>query len=138
MNDRGNPGVPEGLATTIGLVRRRLGADSIDRLWIFPAMTRRRRERGLIAISCFAEAGRRRLYTAAYLARRSGLSLGVEPELVEQGIAPADSLPRVMTGVVRREALRLGEPREVVVGGDAATLDGLVAELEERVRVQGL
>lgn len=138
MNDRGNPGVPEGLATTIGLVRRRLGADSIDRLWIFPAMTRGRRERGLIAISCFAEAGRRRLYTAAYLARRSGLSLGVEPELVEQGIAPADSLPRVMTGVVRREALRLGEPREVVVGGDAATLDGLVAELEERVRVQGL
>ena len=138
MNDRGNPGVPEGLATTIGLVRRRLGADSIDRLWIFPAMTRGRRERGLIAISCFAEAGRRRLYTAAYLARRSGLSLGVEPELVEQGIAPADSLPRVMTGVVRREALRLGEPREVVVGGDAATLDSLVAELEERVRVQGL
>ena len=138
MGVREDPGVPEGLATTVGLVRRRLGADSIDRLWIFPAMTRGRRERGLVAISCFAEGGRRRLFTAAYLARRSGISLGVEPELVEQGIAPADSLPRVMTGVVRREELRLGEPREVVVGGDPATLDALVAELEERVRVQGL
>ena len=136
--DPADPGVPEGLATTIALVRSRLGAHSIDRLWIFPAMTRGRRERGLVAISCFAEAGRRRLFTAAYLARRRGLDLGVEPELVEQGLAPADSLARVISGVVRRESLQLGEPREVVVEGDDAALDRLVAELEERVRVQGL
>ena len=133
-----DPGVPEGLATTLALVRSRLGAESIDRLWIFPAMTRGRRERGLVAISCFAENERRRLFTAAYHAMRRGLDLGVDPELVEQGLAPPDSLPRVMTGVVRRESLQLGEPREIVVGGDAATLDRLVAELEERVRVQGL
>ena len=138
VGDPADPGVPEGLATTIALVRGRLGADSIDRLWIFPPMTWGRRERGLVAISCFAEAGRRRLLTAAYLARRRGLDLGVEPELVEQGLAPADSLPRVMSGVVRRESLQLGEPREIVIGGDAATLNRLVAELEERVRVQGL
>ncbi|MXW09587.1 MAG: hypothetical protein F4X47_05465 [Gammaproteobacteria bacterium] len=133
-----DPGVPEGLATTLALVRSRLGADSIDRLWIFPPMTRGRRERGLVAISCFAEEERRRLFTAAYQARRSGLDLGVDPELVEQGLAPVDSLARVMAGVVRRESLRLGDPREIVIGGDAAALDGLVAELEERVRVQGL
>lgn len=138
MDDTVDPGVPEGLPTTLGLVRRRLGARAIDRLWIFPAMTRGRRERGLVAVSCFAEGDRRRLFTAAYLARRRGLTLGVQPELVEQGLAPADSLPRVMTGVVRREALRLGEPREVVVGGDPSVLDGLMRELEERVRVQGL
>jgi len=133
-----DPGVPEGLATTLALVRSRLGADSIDRLWIFPPMTRGRRERGLVAISCFAEKERRRLFTAAYQARRSGLDLGVAPELVEQGLAPVDSLARVMAGVVRRESLQLGDPREIVIGGDAAALDGLVAELEERVRVQGL
>ncbi|MDE0475768.1 MAG: hypothetical protein OXI50_14515 [Gammaproteobacteria bacterium] len=133
-----DPGVPEGLATTLALVRSRLGADSIDRLWIFPPMTRGRRERGLVAISCFAEKERRRLFTAAYQARRSGLDLGVAPELVEQGLAPVDSLARVMAGVVRRESLQLGDPREIVIGGDAAELDGLVAELEERVRVQGL
>lgn len=133
-----DPGVPEGLATTLALVRSRLGADSIDRLWIFPPMTRRRRERGLVAISCFAERERRRLFTAAYQARRSGLDLGVDPELVEQGLAPVDSLARVMAGVVRRESLQLGDPREIVIGGDAGALDGLVAELEERVRVQGL
>ncbi len=138
VGDPVDPGVPEGLATTLALVRGRLGADSIDRLWIFPPMTRGRRERGLVAVSCFAEKERRRLYTAAYQARRRGLDLGVDPELVEQGLAPADSLPRVMTGVVRRESLQLGEPREIVVGGDFATLDRLVAELEERVRVQGL
>ncbi len=133
-----DPGVPEGLATTLALVRSRLGADTIDRLWIFPPMTRGRRERGLVAISCFAERERRRLFTAAYQARRSGLDLGVDPELVEQGLAPVDSLARVMAGVVRRESLQLGDPREMVIGGDAAALDGLVAELEERVRVQGL
>lgn len=133
-----DPGVPEGLATTLALVRSRLGADSIDRIWIFPPMTRGRRERGLVAISCFAEKERRRLFTAAYQARRVGLDLGVAPELVEQGLAPVDSLARVMAGVVRRESLQLGDPREIVVGGDAAVLDGLVAELEERVRVQGL
>ena len=138
VDDPADPGVPEGLATTIALVRSRLGAGSIDRLWIFPPMTRGRRERGLVAISCFAETGRRRLLTAAYLARRRGRDLGVEPELVEQGLAPADSLPRVMNGVVRRESLQLGEPREIVIGGDAAKLNRLVAELEERVRVQGL
>lgn len=132
------PGVPEGLATTLALVRGRLGAGSIDRLWIFPPMMRGRRERGLVAISCFAENERRRLFTAAYRASRRGLDLGVDPELVEQGVAPADSLPRVMTGVVRRESLELGEPREIVVGGDPVTLDHLVAELEERVRVQAL
>ena len=133
-----DPGVPEGLATTLALVRSRLGADTIDRLWIFPPMTRGRRERGLVAISCFAEGERRRLFTAAYQARRSGHDLGVDPELVEQGLAPVDSLARVMAGVVRRESLQLGDPREMVIGGDAAALDGLVAELEERVRVQGL
>ncbi len=135
---RAGPGVPEGLATTLALVRRRLGAESIDRLWIFPPLTRGRRERGLVAISCLAEAGRRRLLTAAYRARRRGGELGVEPELIEQGLAPADSLARVVAGVARRELLRLGEPREIVVGGDAAALDRLTAELEERVRVQGL
>ena len=138
LGDPADPGVPEGLATTIALVRSRLGAGSIDRLWIFPPMTRGRRERGLVAISCFAETGRRRLLTAAYLATRRGLDLGVEPELVEHGLAPADSLPRVMNGVVRRESLQLGEPREIAIGGDAASLNRLVAELEERVRVQGL
>lgn len=138
MDGSPDPGVPEGLPTTLGLVRQRLGARSIDRLWIFPAITRGRRERGLVAVSCFQEADRRRLYTAAYLARRSGLTLGVEPELVEQGLAPADCLPRIMTGVVRRGALKLGDPEEVVVGGDPSTLDRLISELEDRVRVQGL
>ncbi len=138
MDDTVDPGVPEGLPTTLGLVRRRLGARAIDRLWIFPAMTRGRRERGLVAVSCFAGAERRHLFTATYLARRSGLTLGVEPEMIEQGLAPADCLPRVMTGVVRRGALRLGEPQEVVVEGDPSVLDRLICELEERVRVQGL
>ena len=133
-----DPGVPEGLPTTLRLVRRRLGAHSMDRLWIFPAITRGRRERGLVAVSCFAEADSRRLYTAAYLARRSGLTLGVEPDLVEQGLAPSDCLPRVMAGVARRGALRLGDPEEVVVAGDASALDRLISELEERIRVQGL
>lgn len=127
------PGVPEGLPTTLALVRERLGDESLDRLWIFPPLTHGRHESGLVAVSCFATGDRRRLFTAAYTAERTGRGLEVEPALTEQGLAPSDRFPRMMAGVVRRSTVQLGDPQELVIDGDPSVLEGLMSTLEARV-----
>jgi len=81
-------------------------------------LIRGRKEWGLVAASCFTDGGARRLYTAQYSAERSGTSLTVDAEMAEEGEAPPDRLPRVMTGVVRRSEVDLGEPRTVEIAGD--------------------
>lgn len=80
-----------------------------------------------------ADPDRRRLYTAAYTAERTGRRLSVEPVLTEEGRAPLDRLPRVMRGVVRRSGDDRGEPREVAIGGDTGAFEELVEELEGMV-----
>jgi hypothetical protein len=129
-NDAG-PGVPEALPRTLAMVVDRLGAEHIDRLWIFPPMIRGRREWGLVAASVFgADGERRRLHTAPYTAERTGTGLQVAFDLHEQGEAPPDRLPRVMSGVVHRSPEELGEPREVVVEGNPEPIAELMAEFD--------
>ncbi|MSR36722.1 MAG: hypothetical protein EXR95_08820 [Gemmatimonadetes bacterium] len=129
-NDNG-PGVPEALPRTLAMVVDRLGAEGIDRLWIFPPMIRGRREWGLVAVSVFSADGeRRRLHTAPYTAERTGQGLVISHDLHEQGEAPPDRIPRVMSGVVHRSPEELGEPREVVVEGNAETIAELMAEFD--------
>lgn len=124
------PGVPEALPRTLAMVLDRLGAERIDRLWIFPPLIRGRREWGLVAASVYTEdAERRRLHTAPYTAERTGQGLELSHGLHEQGEAPPDRLPRVMSGVVHRSPEELGEPREVVVEGSADVAAELMAEL---------
>ena len=118
MKDNRGPGVPEAIPRTLQLVARSLGEGEIDRLWVFPPLIRGRKEWGLVAASCFADGGARRLYTAQYTAERSGTSLTVDAGMAEEGEAPPDRLPRVMTGVVRRSEVDLGEPRTVEIAGD--------------------
>ncbi|HSR43019.1 MAG TPA: hypothetical protein VLL48_12620 [Longimicrobiales bacterium] len=136
-----SPGVPEALPRVLRSVARRLGPETLDRVWIFPPMRKGRKEWGLVAVSRFddgpAEAprnetdrDRRRLYTAAYTAERTGRGLTVEPVLAEEGRAPLDRLPRVMEGVVRRSGDDRGEAREVRLEGDPDRFDALVDELD--------
>lgn len=126
-----DPGVPEALPATLRLVRERLGVGAVDRVWLFPPLTRGRRESGLVAVAVTVpEDDRRRLYTARYVAERTGRTLTVEPELVEEGLAPTDRLPRVMDGVVRRSGMELGDPREVEIRGDVEVFQALLEELE--------
>lgn len=126
-----DPGVPEALPRTLVSLRERLGAERVDRLWIFPPMRRGRRERGVVAVSLFGEGGdRRRLLTLAYHAARSGLELTVEHTFHEEGEAPPELLPRVMEGVVRRAGEGLGDPREVEIGGEPARYHALVEEFD--------
>ena len=129
-NDAG-PGVPEALPRTLAMVVDRLGAENIDRLWIFPPLIRGRKEWGLVAASVYTEEDeRRKLHTAPYTAERTGAGLTVTNDLHEQGWAPPGNLIRVMSGVVHRSPEELGEPREVVVEGIAEVLADLMAEFD--------
>ncbi len=134
MNSEAGPGVPEALPRVLQRVMRRLGAERVDRLWLFPPLVKGRRERGLVAVSAFLEgedAGRRRLFTAPYAAERTGQGLTLETGFEEEGEAPPDTLPRVMDGVVRRSGdVAPGEPREVVVAGHADTYQALLDEFD--------
>jgi hypothetical protein len=127
------------------MLAARLGPETLDRLWIFPARIRGRTERGLVAASRYAPAAlegesdtapaeeRRRLYTAAYTAERTGKGLVIEHGLREEGEAPPDRLPRVMDGVVKRSGDELGDPREVLLHGDAALFEELMAGFDPRL-----
>jgi hypothetical protein len=124
-------GVPEALPATLRMLGERLGAESVDRVWIFPPRVRGRKEWGLVAASRFhpEEEGRRLLFTAPYTAERTGQGPVVESSLKEEGEAPPDRFPRVMNGVARRSGEELGEPREVEIGGDPRRLEELIQEL---------
>lgn len=122
------PGVPEALPRTLREVEQRIGPDAIDRLWIFPPLVRGRREWGLVAASCFDGSHARRLITARYSAERTGKGLYLESQLLDEGVAPAERLPRVMAGVVKRGPRPLGSPRLVEVAGGRNAFDSLMAD----------
>ena len=131
-----DPGVPEALPRTLVLARERLGAERVDRLWVFPPLRRGRREWGLVAASLFLDGEeRRRIVTVAYTAERTGRSLTVDQAFHEEGDAPPELLPRVMEGVVRRAGEGYGEPREVEVGGDPLRFGALVGEFDPTLLV---
>jgi hypothetical protein len=124
-------GVPEALPRALECLRERLGATSLDRLWIFPPLRRGRRERGLIAVSAFQDGEERRsLVTVTYVAEHSGKEgVKVETSFTNEGEAAADRFPAVMRGVVLRGGEERGEPREIEVGGSAQKLEELLEEL---------
>ena len=84
----------------------------------------------MVAASCFTDDGARRLYTAPYVAERTGTSLSVENRITEEGQAPPNRLARVMQGVVRRSEIDLGEPRMVEIAGDPEKLRALLDEFD--------
>ena len=52
--------------------------------------------------------------------------------------APADRVPRVIEGVVRRSAIDGGDPREAEIGGDDARFLELLHELDPEGTVVGM
>ncbi len=51
LGNKAGPGVPEALPRTLRLIGDRLGADTLDQVWIFPPLVRGRKEWGLVAVS---------------------------------------------------------------------------------------
>jgi len=128
-----DPGVPEALPRSLIRLRDQLGADTVDRLWIFPPVRRGRREQGLVAVSTFLEGEDRRvMVTAAYTAEHTGKGVSVATSVTQEGEAPAELFPGVMAGVVRRSGAveGQGEPREVEIGGSAEKFEELLEEFD--------
>jgi len=71
----------------------------------------------------------------AYTAERTGRGLTIEPLFTKEGEAPPELLPRVMEGVVRRAGEAHGDPREVAIGGDAASFAALMDEFDPSLLV---
>ncbi len=120
------PGVPEALPRAVRKLGSRVGHAAVDCLWIFPPLVRGRREWGLVAASCFDQGASRRVVTARYTAERTGRGLYLDTRLLDEGVAPADRLPRVMEGVVRRGPRPLGSPRLVELGGSEEAFESLL------------
>lgn len=126
-----NPGAPEALPRTLEQLVERLGAEAMDRVWLFPPLRRGRKEWGLVVASEFLEGDeRRRLHTARYTADSGGRDLEHEVEVTEEGILPPDRFSRVLSGVARRMEEDLGDPRSVEIRGDAGAVADLLDELE--------
>ena len=68
------------------------------------------------------------MVTARYTAERTGKGLYLDVQLLDEGVAPSDRLPRVMEGVVRRGPEPLGSPRLVELGGAAEAFESLIGE----------
>lgn len=134
MRDAGggdeSPGAPVALPKTVRAVCERLGAKTIDRLWIFPPLRRGRREWGLVVASAFLEGDeRRRMHTARYVAEVTGRGLEYEIDVTEEGILPLDRFARLLAGVARRAEEDLGDPRSVEIAGDPQSVEDLLDEL---------
>lgn len=128
------PGVPEAIPRTLQGAIDRLGAESVDRIWVFPPRIKGRKESGLIVVSRFAGEGRgerRDLFTASYAAERTGRGLTVDWALSEEGTAPPDRLPPVMEGVMRRSGDSGATPREFELRGDLERIEACFGEWEE-------
>ena len=122
-------GVPGAVAEALALLRQRIPAERLDRVWIFPPLVDGRSESGVVAAGCFGEEGGRRvLVTVSYRARETGRGVSFAPVFAEQGTAPAESLPRVIAGVARRAGAGFGDPSLARLEGDLRAFDRLVGE----------
>lgn len=132
MNVYGAPSdspVPDAVGRVLEGIRDRVGAEKVDRVWIFPPLIRGRKEWGLVAVSGLTpDPLKRTLYTARYSAELTATGTSLEFGITVEGEAPPDRLPRVMDGVARRSDLQLGEAREIEIGGDPGKLLVLVKE----------
>ncbi|MGD2121103.1 MAG: hypothetical protein PVJ76_05135 [Gemmatimonadota bacterium] len=137
MRDGGTTGVrgdaespvPDAVGRLLALLVKRLGVESMDRIWIFPPLIKGRRELGLVAVSSFSEdPSQRNLVTARYEAELTGRGVVFDSEFISEGTTPDDRLPQIMDGVVRRSDLQLGVPREVRIGGDMSRFKILARE----------
>lgn len=129
--------MPEALLRAVNEFLARVPPRSVDRVWLFPPLRRGRREHGLVSASCFLDiphpemeevgqggegADRRVLVTLSYRAEETGEGIRFESRFQEEGEAPADRLPRIIAGVVRRSRAGPGDPMSLRGGGDPSRL----------------
>lgn len=112
----------------------RVPLESIERIWLFPPRQLRGGESGLVVLALYRgapdETGHRRLVTLRYQSVPGG-ELPTQEELVEQGVAPAERIDRVVAGVL----LRLGDTPEALqvvrIEGDPARWERMLARIAD-------
>lgn len=136
MGGRGDPGVPDALSRAGRLLGERVTAERIDRLWVFPPSRLGRVERGLLVASLLLadDPDRRLLVTLRYTAEETGKGISFVPLLQEEGVAPPDRLPRIITGVVRRSGMDAGDPTELLIEGRGEPYSEWLARVERAAR----
>lgn len=138
-NTPGAPDVPE-VIFLLQAVERRLDIGEIDRFWVFSERAVGSARSTLVVLSAYEESGdRRRVLTARNAPEETapGNGRGARHRVVEEGIAPADRIGRLVEGVLRRLDDEVPEEDPVLfeIGGNAerwaAALEDLGNESDE-------
>lgn len=98
-----------------------VAVESIDRIWIFSPRENAGKESGLLVLSLLEgeDSDQRVLATLRYDAERRKDGLRRTDDLTEQGRAPADRIPPLIDGVLRRMPDAAEDPIMHEVRGDA-------------------
>ena len=99
------PGKGPGWERLAQKVAETLAADSIDGIWVFPALRQDQREWGTAVLTCIegVEGERRRIYTARYMLQIKGKERGkFEASVEEVGSGPLEQLPTLLHDVHQR------------------------------------
>jgi hypothetical protein len=135
-----NIGDDEGaLHALLQRIPEQVAIDQIDFLWIFPPRRIAIGESIVVVVAGFAEdAERRRVITAHFtVARNRKGAATVNARFDEHGAAPADAVPRIVQGVLRRLGEdAIGEPRAEQIVRSQQRWDALVVELGGRPPVE--
>lgn len=110
------------LAAALAAMPAHYPVANVDRVWAFAPRTAGARASGLAVLSLFApEPGRRRVVTLRWQRQAGPKARPRDDSWEEHGSCPAERLPRVVEGVVRRAGAD-GQPAEAfdVAGSDVA------------------
>jgi len=117
-------------------VEAQLPVDRIDEVWLFPACTVGRLVSTVALLSLFHEDGNRRRVLTARWSARAGTIPPADPEyeVVENGIAPADRVARLVQGVLGRLADEFAAPPlAAMIHGDRARWADWLTSLPDTV-----
>ena len=124
----------EALVQLLRELPARIPPEEIDQLWLFPPREMGGRESGLVVLALFSTGApspdHRKVLTLGYEAERVGASLRRTDSLQERGYAPAELVPGLISGVLRRLGDETEDPITSRVGGDPVRWHELVHELE--------
>jgi hypothetical protein len=117
-----HPGATPALARAIERLAAQVEVPRIDRVWLFAPRALAGREHGLLVLSVLPAGGsppdQRAILTLTYEAAESRGELTVTDVVTEQGSVPADRVPRVIAGLLRRLRDEPADPLEEEIGGD--------------------
>jgi hypothetical protein len=123
------------LARLLGDLPEIVPVARIDRVWVFPPRSVGEVESGLVVLALMAEdeptGAQREVVTVQYEARPGKGTPSAVREVTGRGWAPAERVPSMIAGVVRRLGGDEEEPREVTVEGDEERWNRFRGEVSE-------